>query len=34
VVAVREPDMKRHAYYRDERRPTFTQLYKALEPLF
>ena len=34
VLAVREPDLKRHAYYRDERRPTFAALYKALEPIF
>ncbi|KUZ72440.1 xylulose kinase [Burkholderia ubonensis] len=34
VVAVREPDMARHAWYRDARRPTFRALYRALEPVF
>ncbi|KVX17898.1 xylulose kinase [Burkholderia ubonensis] len=34
VVAVREPDMARHAWYRDARRPTFRTLYRALEPVF
>ncbi|TDN61749.1 xylulokinase [Paraburkholderia sp. BL10I2N1] len=34
VVAVREPDATRHAWYRDERRPTFHALYRALEPVF
>ncbi|VWB61852.1 xylulose kinase [Burkholderia lata] len=34
VIAVREPDMARHAWYRDVRRPTFRALYRALEPVF
>ncbi|WP_175687737.1 xylulokinase [Burkholderia anthina] len=34
VVAVREPDPTRHAWYRDTRRPTFRALYRALEPVF
>ncbi|WP_206999104.1 xylulokinase [Trinickia mobilis] len=34
IVAVREPDRARHAWYRDERRPTFRALYRALEPVF
>ncbi|KVL31731.1 xylulokinase [Burkholderia sp. MSMB1835] len=34
VVAVREPDSARHAWYRDVRRPTFRALYRALEPVF
>ncbi|RQS23075.1 xylulokinase [Burkholderia sp. Bp8992] len=34
VVAVREPDPARHAWYRDARRPTFRALYRALEPVF
>lgn len=34
VVAVREPDPERHAWYRDVRRPTFRALYRALEPVF
>ncbi|GBH25686.1 hypothetical protein BvRS1_27350 [Burkholderia vietnamiensis] len=34
VVAVREPDRERHAWYRDVRRPTFRALYRALEPVF
>ncbi|KVC27369.1 xylulokinase [Burkholderia pseudomultivorans] len=34
VAAVREPDMARHAWYRDVRRPTFRALYRALEPVF
>ncbi|WP_175784330.1 xylulokinase [Burkholderia ambifaria] len=34
IVAVREPDLARHAWYRDERRPTFRALYRALEPVF
>ncbi|KVN35029.1 xylulose kinase [Burkholderia pyrrocinia] len=34
VVAVREPEMARHAWYRDARRPTFRALYRALEPVF
>ncbi|WP_343726877.1 xylulokinase [Burkholderia seminalis] len=34
VVAVREPDMARHAWYRNARRPTFRALYRALEPVF
>ncbi len=34
MVAVREPDATRHAWYRDERRPTFHALYRALEPVF
>ncbi len=34
VLAVREPDMARHAWYRDARRPTFRALYRALEPVF
>jgi xylulokinase len=31
---VREPDMARHAWYSNERRPTFQALYRALEPVF
>ncbi|RQZ47769.1 xylulokinase [Burkholderia sp. Bp9099] len=34
VIAVREPDLARHAWYRDMRRPTFRALYRALEPVF
>ncbi|CAG9261711.1 xylulokinase [Burkholderia diffusa] len=34
IVAVREPDPARHAWYRDARRPTFRALYRALEPVF
>jgi len=34
IVAVREPDLARYAWYRDERRPTFRALYRALEPVF
>ncbi len=34
IVAVREPDLAGHAWYRDERRPTFRALYRALEPVF
>ncbi|QTO23692.1 xylulokinase [Burkholderia seminalis] len=34
VVAIREPDTARHAWYRDARRPTFRALYRALEPVF
>ncbi|WP_269508799.1 xylulokinase [Burkholderia sp. IMCC1007] len=34
IVAVREPDPARHAWYRDMRRPTFRALYRALEPVF
>lgn len=34
IVAVREPDLARHAWYRDVRRPTFRALYRALEPVF
>jgi len=34
IVAVREPDFGRHAWYRDARRPTFRALYRALEPVF
>jgi xylulokinase len=34
ILAVREPDQTRHAWYRDERRPTFHALYRALEPVF
>ncbi|TDV16253.1 xylulokinase [Paraburkholderia caballeronis] len=34
IVAVREPDAARHAWYRDARRPTFQALYRALEPVF
>ncbi|WP_321814560.1 MULTISPECIES: xylulokinase [unclassified Paraburkholderia] len=34
VLAVREPDAARHAWYRDARRPTFASLYRALEPVF
>jgi xylulokinase len=34
LVAVREPDMTRHAWFRDERRPQFHALYRALEPVF
>jgi len=34
ILAVREPDMARHAWYSNERRPTFRALYRALEPLF
>jgi xylulokinase len=34
ILAVREPDMVRHAWYRNERRPTFHALYRALEPVF
>ncbi|OXH93059.1 hypothetical protein CA831_00180, partial [Burkholderia multivorans] len=34
VLAVREPDRARHAWYRDVRRPTFRALYRALEPVF
>jgi xylulokinase len=33
-LAVREPDLARHAWYRDERRPTFRALYRSLEPVF
>ncbi len=34
ILAVREPDMVRHAWYQNERRPTFQALYRALEPVF
>jgi xylulokinase len=34
ILAVREPDMVRHAWYSNERRPNFHALYKALEPVF
>ncbi|MEX3982648.1 xylulokinase [Paraburkholderia sp. EG287A] len=34
VLAVREPDAARHAWYREARRPTFGALYRALEPVF
>jgi xylulokinase len=34
LVAVREPDPARHAWYRDARRPTFRALYRALAPVF
>ncbi|HEV3424264.1 MAG TPA: xylulokinase [Paraburkholderia sp.] len=34
ILAMREPDMVRHAWYRNERRPTFHALYRALEPVF
>ena len=34
ILAVREPDMVRHAWYQNERRPTFHALYRALEPVF
>lgn len=34
VLAVREPDKARHAWYREARRPTFSALYGALEPVF
>ncbi|WP_213302595.1 xylulokinase [Paraburkholderia sacchari] len=34
VLAVREPDAARHAWYREARRPTFHALYRALEPVF
>ncbi|WP_028229367.1 xylulokinase [Paraburkholderia ferrariae] len=34
VIAVREPDAVRHAWYREARRPTFHRLYRALEPVF
>lgn len=34
VIAVREPDAARHAWYREARRPTFGALYRALEPVF
>jgi xylulokinase len=34
VLAVREPDATRRAWYRDARRPTFASLYGALKPVF
>ncbi|MGF6239704.1 MULTISPECIES: xylulokinase [Paraburkholderia] len=34
ILAVREPDRVRHAWYSNERRPTFQALYRALEPVF
>jgi xylulokinase len=34
VLAVREPDAARHAWYREARRPTFSALYGALKPVF
>ncbi|WP_321784922.1 xylulokinase [Paraburkholderia sp. J94] len=34
VLALREPDAARHAWYREARRPTFRALYAALEPVF
>lgn len=34
VLAVREPDAVRHAWYREARRPTFHALYRALDPVF
>ena len=34
IRAVRQPDPIRHAFFRDVRRPIFTQLYRALEPVF
>ncbi len=34
VIAVREPDAVRHAWYREARRPTFAVLYRVLEPVF
>ncbi|WP_233862994.1 xylulokinase [Paraburkholderia adhaesiva] len=34
VLAVREPNAARHAWYREARRPTFRALYGALKPVF
>jgi len=34
IRAVRQPDPARSAFFRDQRRPTFAQLYRALEPVF
>ncbi|CAB3966943.1 xylulose kinase [Burkholderia cenocepacia] len=34
IIAVHEPDLARHAWYRDARRPTFRALYRALAPVF
>lgn len=34
LVAVREPNRARHAYYRERRQPLFRELYRQLQPLY